>query len=666
MELKNFFALDDQGNTLPDATCYLYERGSETLVKGLQGANGLALSNPFLSDQQGLVQFAAPNGLYDLRVVKGNRDNRIRLQFNDVTETSEAIDKAVQASENRLKDATDPNNGMGMLAFPRLPVAEAKSSASRVMSALKVNIWEDQFVGLVTNRPTINPATWDWTPAFEAASLYVQANGGGVVELTEGVFSFTRIYRRNGVSIDCRGSSATYFQALPFDPGDGKPYGLIEQEAGPVISSHIRGVHLLGLPDKNPNQWGMYLHANWDRTYTHGGLWMAVHDDMRITNFLKGIWSRGGYTVAHYKRPQQFLDFRSVYVQVLTGGEALRMTGQHGQVNYTLGSAEGRDGHTALRAVALSFDPDPRTTADNNSGNGESTADVTGVGNAVHAPINVTFGTKFSIQKTREGVYAQGARNIIISGIWGENIGKFLTMTNNSHVEVEKSHLAKAAEGKIFASAGSGYLVSCQSNSTLVWKNDNNITGTVDSFTDPLMSSNNFSGIDISLTYFNGDTAGKFKAAGYKSVGIDTSGKIALEGHKYAILSSNADQTILLKTINANAGPGEQIMLRANSGPVTFGAGGNISLGSLPAVTIPQFGVAVLVRKFEVGNSGEWDLVSVPEHYGSGTPSSGYYATGTKVWRSNSSAGSFMGVVCIAGGIAGSSAIFKSMPNLAI
>lgn len=605
-------------------------------------------------------------------VTYAGKEYRVKSQFIPLITTNWATDEPKlkligdDSLQQRLADPTDPSNGMGMLAFPRAPVTQAKSSASKLLSALRVNIWEERFTRLISSKPSPDPGTWDWTPAFEAASLYVKANGGGVVELTEGVFSLTRIYRRNGVSIECRGSAATYLQALPFDPGDGRPYGLIEQEDGAVIGSHIRGVQLLGLPDKNPNQWGMYLHAKWDRSYTHGGLWMAVHDDMRITWFNKGIWSRGGYTVAHYKRPQQFLDFRCVYVQVPEGGEALRMTGQHGQVNFALGSAEGRDGNTALRAVTLSFDPDPRTTADNNSGNGESTADVPGAGNAVQTPINVTFGTKFSIQKTQDGVYVQGAKNIVISGVWGENIGRFLTMLNNAHVEVDKSHLAKAANGGMFGRPGSGYLFSCQSNSTLVWRSDNNITGTTDSVSDPAMSANNFAGADIKLTYFNGDTAGKFKAAGYKSVGVDASGKITLDGHKYAILSSNADQTILLKTINANAAPGEQIMLRANSGPVTLGAGGNVSLGALPAVTIPQFGVAVLVRKFEVGNSGEWDLVSVPEHYGSGVPSNGFYATGTKIWRSNASPGSFMGVVCVTGGIAGSSAIFKNMANLAV
>lgn len=103
MELKNFFSQDHEGNITPDATCYLYQRGSENLVAGLQSVNGQPLSNPFTSDANGLVQLAAPNGLYDVRVVTRNRDYRLHIQFNDVNET---VDAAVAAA-SRAEQARD-------------------------------------------------------------------------------------------------------------------------------------------------------------------------------------------------------------------------------------------------------------------------------------------------------------------------------------------------------------------------------------------------------------------------------------------------------------------------------------------------------------------------------------------------------------------------------
>lgn len=556
-----------------------------------------------------------------------------------------------------------PSQGPVLLGTIRRDIDKAKSSMDRVIQSLRVNIWEDQFSSLITSKPSVDPGTWDWTPAFEAASLYVKSKGGGVVEFTAGTFSVTRIYRRNGVSIEARGSSATFIQALPFDPGDGKPYGLIEQEPGPVISSHFKGIHLLGNA-ANPDQWGMYLHAQWDATYTHGGLWMSAQEDVRITFFIKGIWSRGGYTIAHYRRPQQFLDMKSTYIQVMNEGEALRLTGQHGQILFTLGSAEGREGQTAERCVTMGFDPDPSTTAVNASGSGESTSDVSGVGNAVQSPINVELGGRFSMQKSKQGLWAQNARNIQVAGVWAENLGQFLTAIQGATVDVDGCHLAKCADGSLLGAGLSGYLFSADSLATVVVSDNQNITGRTDSITNPAIALNNATGLDISLTAYS-DTAGKFKVAGGKTQTISAAGGVAALGHRYVTVSANSDASLLLKTLSANAAPNQEVALRAGATPFTLGIGGNISLNGLAAVTVPAFGVCILRRLFEVGASGEWALVSVTEHFSSGTPTTGYFAQGTRIWRSNPGAGSFMGVVCTTSGIAGTTAIFKNMANLA-
>ncbi|KPG92905.1 hypothetical protein AEQ67_26480 [Pseudomonas sp. RIT-PI-q] len=99
MELKTYFPQDTAGNFLPLATCYLYRRGTENLVSGLVKANGVALTNPFTGNAEGPVQFSAPNGIYDLRIVKGTLDFRMPIQFNDVTEdVAAAVASAAQAA----------------------------------------------------------------------------------------------------------------------------------------------------------------------------------------------------------------------------------------------------------------------------------------------------------------------------------------------------------------------------------------------------------------------------------------------------------------------------------------------------------------------------------------------------------------------------------------
>ncbi|MCO1622513.1 tail fiber domain-containing protein [Pseudomonas putida] len=128
MELKTYFAQERNGDVMPDAVCYLYQRGSETLVNGLQDSRGLALPNPFMADDKGLIQFAAPNGIYDLRVVKGARDYRIASQLNDLTE---AIAEAA-AQANRAGQEADRSEAA---------VAEAdkfqQAGAGAVMRSLK-------------------------------------------------------------------------------------------------------------------------------------------------------------------------------------------------------------------------------------------------------------------------------------------------------------------------------------------------------------------------------------------------------------------------------------------------------------------------------------------------------------------------------------------------
>ena len=99
MELKNYFAQDDQGNALPSASCFVYLRGTETLVQGLYKANGVSLINPFKADEGGKIQFAAPDGLYDLRVVHGARDYRIQVQLNDLSDGVAAVKAAADRAE---------------------------------------------------------------------------------------------------------------------------------------------------------------------------------------------------------------------------------------------------------------------------------------------------------------------------------------------------------------------------------------------------------------------------------------------------------------------------------------------------------------------------------------------------------------------------------------
>lgn len=83
MELKQFFAQDAQGNIYPNPVCHLYAPGTTTYATGLLDAAGAPLANPFSGAANGLIQFAAPDGFYDLRVVSGAVEYTLRVQFQD-------------------------------------------------------------------------------------------------------------------------------------------------------------------------------------------------------------------------------------------------------------------------------------------------------------------------------------------------------------------------------------------------------------------------------------------------------------------------------------------------------------------------------------------------------------------------------------------------------
>lgn len=225
MELKSFVAQDDDGNVLNAALCHVYMRGTEMLVGGLQRPTGMPLSNPFNTDDLGQFQFAAPDGLYDLRVRKGLRDYRIPVQFKDADAHLAAAQNAALQAENArdaaykgaaifptvadgLKDTAlghyfqvvDPDNvgftilyrnesGAGV-AWKRSPSTEAVDAITKVVKTTlssQAGIEEPgvgladeeggQYLKITSDRTS--------TPAFEA---YVDGNAVGIYDAEGAMF----------------------------------------------------------------------------------------------------------------------------------------------------------------------------------------------------------------------------------------------------------------------------------------------------------------------------------------------------------------------------------------------------------------------------------------------------------------------------------------------
>jgi hypothetical protein len=603
-----------------------------------------------------------------LGVINNDLKNTVIQAKNEVFE---ARDQAQQAAEvavsTAISELTNPD-GAEKLGFERTVLAETITNVSLMLSGLTVNIWE--YADRITDKPGVSPSTWDWTPARNAATAYVKSKGGGWVKYPSGTYPHTVFTKLHSVSDLGDGSSCTYITALPRTST--VPYGMVEIERGAVSSSHIVGIHFQGSvipghaqPTLNPDQWGLYAKAQWDEAYFHGGWWFSECRDVRFSNFNKGGWTRGGYTNSNYKRPIQFLTFDKVFFQVPEGGEALRMTGQHGQIDFRGGSAEGRDGVTAWRCITLDWDPDPATMADAASGQGEDPTHTPGQATAVLAPINVTFGSQFSMQKAQYGMYARNVRAIFAQECWFEGIGKLFTLAANARVHAQKNHCPNAADGTRFLpTVTQGYLYSLSGNAYLSFDGTNETQGIVDNYLDPAVDFNAILGMNLKGMP-SGNTVGKYKAASNKTLLIDGT-MLDFKAHRYVVVNPAADQSIKLTDIAATAAPGETVTIRPLTGNITIGNTGNISLNGLGNITVPQYGAITLLRVFQIGASpAEWVMVSCTEHYSTVIPANGFYYTlGTRVWQPGATLNNPMGWVCTTPGLAGAGATFRAMANL--
>ncbi len=111
MEIKTYFAQDSQGSIIPNPTVHIYSVGTMNYATGLKDAAGAAIANPFTGTNKGQIQFSAPNGDYDMRVVSGVRDYTIRVRFVDLNDqlvlAEAAANRSKQSETNSRSSATE-------------------------------------------------------------------------------------------------------------------------------------------------------------------------------------------------------------------------------------------------------------------------------------------------------------------------------------------------------------------------------------------------------------------------------------------------------------------------------------------------------------------------------------------------------------------------------
>lgn len=157
MELKNYFIQDSYGNKLPYADGFLYLEGTTTLASGLEDVNGDPLSNPVSSGSGGLIQFAAPNGRYDLLVQKGSTSYSIKVQCNDVLDSMGAV---VGVRDQAQSFSVDALSYVGQTQTLAIQAQQAALDAEASATAAVLNLAD----------PTTGPDLLRYTPPGAGAS----------------------------------------------------------------------------------------------------------------------------------------------------------------------------------------------------------------------------------------------------------------------------------------------------------------------------------------------------------------------------------------------------------------------------------------------------------------------------------------------------------------
>lgn len=251
MELKNYFAQDDEGNRLPGAVCYLYHRGTENLVEGLLSPTGANLSNPFITGDTGLAQFGAANGIYDLRVTGANRDFRIPVQFNDVTDS---VVSAAAAAQQALSARDAAQLSSGVFASTTLGLRDTASGRffsvpSADLDAFLVLYQNSNGIAVEVSRYPNTKAVTQAELAAASASMTTdltfasswasEANNGGTI--------IRRYGRSCGISVPQGSSGTLTYVTVMFPTANADVTSLVGSTVQAVITGRYTGAFGTGV-----------------------------------------------------------------------------------------------------------------------------------------------------------------------------------------------------------------------------------------------------------------------------------------------------------------------------------------------------------------------------------------------------------------------------------
>lgn len=175
MELKNFWITGANGAAVSQPVATVYLPDSETLATGLVDKDGAALTNPFTGNDRGHVQFAAPDGRYDLKIVGGGREYIQRIAFSQGAEFTPPPFSVTLA----VNPPATANEMLGLWQFTRDVTCPANFATSAALEIAKPAASTVYTIKRVESGDTVADAVTVGTVTYGTDGSFTFATTGG-------------------------------------------------------------------------------------------------------------------------------------------------------------------------------------------------------------------------------------------------------------------------------------------------------------------------------------------------------------------------------------------------------------------------------------------------------------------------------------------------------
>ncbi len=398
-----------------------------------------------------------------------NAQSQEHLQFVDTISDLENLSMTNIQGQTIIyvKGYSIPNDGGGGIfryapgftnTFNGMYIVPSNNTGRWVRIYDKINVKYFGAIGKEFSGGILNNDTNEIQDAIDFANQYDNSQ----IFIPKGTYVIDQLILKNSIKIKGELNSTI------IRPSDSSHPDLIIIDDGPVTGLKLEDLHFDG---KDQDKTCFFIEAK--GTGNIGGLWSSTFSNMTIRNFGgHGIYLKGDnkqdFPLANSSQdfPNQFLIFKNVLVKRKQRGgfNALKITGQTGQVNFFNCSFDGKN---FSQGNPMSWNVHISNLLDDYKGR----------------PAIIKFDT-CTIQNAIGGVYIENSENITIDSCWFENLDTAISIKNSYTIDIERSRFANASDyGNVGGAIGSfddgnnaGFILSVTNNS-IVKFSENLIAG---------------------------------------------------------------------------------------------------------------------------------------------------------------------------------------------